>query len=174
MAADFVGRQPSLFPRITHMAVYYTSKAPSNGGGPTIGVGWSRNIITLEAQVAMTTAMIDNANDDVGLFYAPTGFVVMGGSISATDMDTGGPALLIDVGIAGTEELFFADSAVGGNATYSSALAPAGHFYKFTARTEVRAFISTAATTPAAGTLKVALWGFVDPDYNTTALTAST
>ena len=156
------------------MAVYYTPKAPSNGGGPTIGVGGHRAGHVLEAQVAMTTAMIDSTNDDVGLFYAPAGFVVTHGSISATDMDSS-TGLAIDVGISGTEALFFAASAVGQAATYSSALAPAGHMYKFTARTEVRAFIQAAASgTPAAGTLKVCLMGFIDPDYNTTALTAST
>lgn len=157
------------------MAVYYTSKAPSNGGGPTTGVGWHRQLVTLEAQVAMTTAMIDNANDDVGLFFAPAGFVVMGGSISGSDMDTNGsPTLAFDVGDSGDEDRFFAASAVGQAGTYSSALAVAGHFYKYTARTEVRAYIQTAAATGAAGTLKVSLWGFIDPDYSTTALTAST
>lgn len=156
------------------MAVYYTAKAPSNGAGPTVGPGTFRGLVCLEAQVAMTTAMIDNVNDDVGLFYAPAGFVCIGGSISATDMDSS-TGLAIDVGISGTEALFFSASAVGQAATFSNALAPAGHFYKFTSRTEVRAFIQAAASgTPAAGTLKVALFGFIDPDYSTTALTAST
>lgn len=156
------------------MAVYYTAKAPSNGAGPTVGPGTFRGLVVLEAQVAMTTAMIDNANDDVGLFYAPAGFVVIGGTISATDMDSS-TGLAIDVGDSGDEDRFFAASAVGQAATFSAALAPAGHFYKYTSRTEVRAYIQTAASgTPAAGTLKVALWGFIDPDYSTTALTAST
>lgn len=156
------------------MAVYYTSKAPANGGGPTTGNGWFRNLIVLEAQVAMTTAMTDNANDDVGLFYAPAGFVCIGGTISATDMDSS-TGLAIDVGDSGDEDRFFAASAVAQAATLSGALAPAGHFYKYTSRTEIRAYIQTAVSgTPAAGTLKVALWGFIDPDYSTTALTAST
>lgn len=156
------------------MAVYYTSKAPSNGGGPTVGVGWNRQLVVLEAQVAMTTAMTDNANDDVGLFYAPAGFVVVGGSISATDMDSS-TGLAIDVGDSGDEDRLFAASAVGQAATFSNSLAAAGHMYKYTSRTEIRAYIQTAVSgTPAAGTLKVAIFGFIDPDYNTTALTAST
>lgn len=156
------------------MAVYYTTKAPSNGGGPTTGAGFSRGLVCLEAQVSCVAAMTDNANDDVGLFYAPAGFVVIGGTISSGDMDSS-TGIVWDVGIAGTEALFFASSTVSQAATLSTALAPAGHFYKFTARTEVRAFVNTAVSgTAATGTLKVALWGFVDPDYNTTALTAST
>lgn len=156
------------------MAVYYTQKAPSNGGGPTVGVGWNRNLIVLENQVAVTVAASDNANDDVGFFYAPAGFVVIGGSISAGDMDST-TTLALDFGTAATEDLFFAASAVGQAGTYSSALAVAGHFYKFTARTECRLFTKTATGgTPAAATVKVALWGFIDPDYNTTAQAVST
>lgn len=155
------------------MGVYYTSKAQANGGGQATGVGAHRALHVLDAQVAMTVAMSSNADDDCGLFYAPPGFVVIGGTISCTDMDSS-TGLLFDVGIAGTEALFFAASAVGQAATFSAALAPAGHFYKFTARTEVRVFINTTQSgTAAAGTLKVALIGFIDPDYSTTALTGS-
>lgn len=156
------------------MAVYYTPAAPSNGGGPTTGVGWSKALMCLTAQVAVTVAMADNANDDVGLFYAPAGFVVIGGNLSSGDLDSS-TGILWDVGIAGTEALFFSASTVSQAATFSAALAPAGHFYKFTARTEVRAFVNTATSgTGSAGTLKVALFGFIDPDYNGTALTATT
>lgn len=156
------------------MAAYYTPQALANGGGKTVGVGAHRTLVCLEAQVSCVAAMTDNANDDVGLFYAPPGFVVIGGALSSGDMDSS-TGILWDIGIAGTEALFFAASTVSQAATYSAALAPAGHFYKFTARTEVRAFVNTAVSgTAATGTLKVALWGFVDPDYNTTALTATT
>ena len=156
------------------MATYYTSKAPSNGGGPTTGVGWNRNLITLEAQVQVTVAMSDNTNDSVGLFYAPAGFVVLGGTISSEDLDSS-TGIAWNVGDSGDQDRFFAASTVSQAATFSSALAPAGHFYKYTSRTEIRAYVQAAVSgTGAAGALKVALWGFVDPDYNTTALTAST
>lgn len=156
------------------MTAYYTAKAPANGGGPTVGYGGNRGLIVLENQVAVTVAASDNANDDIGFFYAPAGFVVVGGSISAGDMDST-TTLTFDFGTAATEDLFFAVSAVGQAATYSAALAPAGHLYKFTARTECRLYTHTATGgTPAAATVKVALIGFVDPDYNTTAQAVST
>lgn len=155
------------------MAVYYTSLAPSNGGGPTVGFGGHRGFILLgPAIVAVTTAMIDNANDDVGLFYAPPGFVTVGGFVDCTDMDSGA-ALLIDIGDSGDEDRFFA--AVNAQAAvYSITMARTGVLYKYTSRTEVRAYCNTAAGTAVAGTLKAGLWGFIDPDFNTTALTAST
>jgi hypothetical protein len=122
----------------------------------------------------MTTAMLDNANDDVGLFYVPAGFVVTGILASASDMDTNGsPALAIDIGDSGDEDRFLAASTIGQAGTVSTALAAAGVLYKFTARTQVRAYIQTAAATAAAGTLKVSLFGFMDPDYDTTALVAA-
>lgn len=154
------------------MATYET--VLSGGRGEVIGSGWGREKISLVAIVAMTTAMLDNANDDVGLFNAPEGFVVTGGKLRGTDMDTAtSPALVIDVGIAGTEELFFANATVGQAATITNDLAAAGFLYKFTAKTQVRAYISTAAGTAAAGTLYVELEGFIDPDFSTTALTAT-
>jgi hypothetical protein len=157
------------------MAVYYTSLAPSNGTGKTIGSGWNQNIVTATAIVAMTTAMIDNANDDVGLFYLPAGAVVVRATVAATDMDTNGsPALAIDVGDSGDEDRLFAASTVGQTGTLSTAMARTGFLYKYTSRTEIRAYIQTAAATGAAGTLYVAVDYFVDPDFNTTALTAST
>lgn len=156
------------------MAAYYTQKAPANGGGPTVGYGGNRGMIVLENQVAVTVAASDNANDDIGFFYAPAGFVVVGGSISAGDMDST-TTLTLDFGDASDEDRFFAVSAVGQAGTYSAALAATGHMYKFTARTECRLYVNTATGgTPAAATVKVALIGFVDPDYNTTAQAVST
>lgn len=156
------------------MATYYTAKAPSNGAGPTVGPGTFRGLVVLEAQVSCTSAMTDNTNDSVGLFYAPAGFVVIGGTISSDDMDSS-TGIAWNIGDSGSNSRFFSASAVSQAATFSSALAPAGHFYKYTSRTEIRAYVQAAVSgTPATGTLKVALFGFIDPDYSTTALTAST
>jgi hypothetical protein len=152
------------------MAVYETSL--SGRRGVVSSTGWGREKIILPAIVAMTTAMLNNADDDVGLFYAPKGLVVTGATLRCTDMD-GATALVIDVGIPGTEELFIANSTVGQAGGVTSVLAVAGFMYKFEAKTQVRAYISTAAGTPLAGTLYFALEGFVDPDFNTTALTAA-
>lgn len=154
------------------MATYET--AISGRNGPMFGPGPARQLIVATAIVAMTTAMIDNANDDVGLFYMPKGAVIVSGGISGTDMDTdGSPALTFDIGDASDEDRFFAAAAVGQAATYSNALAPAGHLHKYTDPTQVRAYTKVAATAGAAGTLKVSLVYFVDENFSTTALTAA-
>lgn len=142
--------------------------------GEVVGPGWGREVITQTAIVAMTTAMIDNANDDVGLFYLPAGAVVVGATIAATDMDTNGtPTLAIDVGDSADEDRIFAASTVGQAGTLSTAMARTGFLAKYTAKTQLRAYIQTAAATGAAGTLYVAVSYFVDPDFNTTALVAA-
>ena len=155
------------------MATYYTDK--SRTFGPRVGPGGHRGLCVAEAIVEMTTAMIDNANDEVGLFRLPKGAVVVGATIAATDMDTNGtPALAIDVGDDADEDRFFAASTVGQAGTLSTAMARTGFLYKYTSDTLVKAYIQTAAATGAAGTLYVALRYFVDPEYSTTALAAST
>lgn len=154
------------------MAAYETSLSRSTG--VVFGPGVARQPITQTAIVAITTAMIDNANDDVGLFTLPAGAVVIGASISGTDMDTdGSPALAFDVGDSADEDRLIAAAAVGQAATYTNALAPAGHLYKYTAPTQIRAYVKTAAVAGAAGTLSVSVTYFVDPNFNTTALTAA-
>ncbi len=152
------------------MATYETSR--SGIRGPLVSEGHARNIFCHTASVAMTTAMIDNANDDVGLFYVPAGFVVTGIQVGTTDMDSG-TALVIDIGDSADEDRLLAASTIGQTGAASNALARTGVLYKYTATTQIRAYIATAAGTPVAGTLNVALFGFMDPEYSTTALVAS-
>lgn len=153
------------------MADYKTDRSQTYG--PTYGVGVARQKVILESgTIAVTTAMIDNANDETGLFWAPKGFVVTGIAFVASDLD-GGTALVNDVGIVGTENLFLDGITTGQAAGMSTALAATGFLYKFTARTLVKWFVKTAAGTPATGTVKVVMEGFIDEDYSTTALTAA-
>lgn len=152
------------------MAVYETSKSATYG--PSYGPGVARAVICDTAIVALTTAMIDNANDDVGLLWLPTGAVILGMTFSITDVDDG-TAFVVDIGISGTEELLVANATTGQAAGLNSTMAAAGHLYKCTSRTQLRAYISTASGTPVAGTLKFAVTYFVDPEFSTTALTAA-
>jgi hypothetical protein len=147
------------------MATYETDKSNSLRHRTLVGSGWGREIVSDSVAVTMTTAMIDNANDDVGLLWVPKGAVIVGALLSATDMDTATtPALLIDVGDADDENRIFAASAVGGTGTSSTAIATAGHLYKYTANTQLRAYINAAATTGAEGTLKFTVFYFIDPE----------
>jgi hypothetical protein len=153
------------------MAAYETDLSRSYGR--VVGNGEAKAKVSLGvAIVALTTGMLDNANDDVGLFNVAKNAVVTGCTLSVTDMDDA-TALVIDVGISGTENLFIDGATTGQAGGITSALARAGHLYKFTSQTQVRAYIKTAAGTPAAGTLKFELEGWIDEGFSTTALVAS-
>lgn len=139
---------------------------------PDIGPGWSRMTLTQCAILALATTMIDNADDDFGLFYMPIGAVVVSGYLSVTDMDSS-TGLVFDVGDATVEDRLVAAATSGqtGIPIITSLLNTTGHLYKYTARTQVRAFVKTAATTPVAGTLKFSLSYFIDENFVTTAVT---
>ena len=153
------------------MAVYETDKSSRNAA--SVSWGQNRGVVTDFVTIAMTTAMIDNANDDVGLFYVPAGAVILAAGLGATDMDSNGaPTLSIDVGDASVESRIFAASTVGQAGTVSFAMARTAILYQYTTRTQIRAYINTTSATPVAGTLYFWLKYVVDPGYSTTALVA--
>lgn len=155
------------------MATYYTDK--SRGFGVTPSVGQNRQLVTQEAIIAVTTAMIDNTNDVINLFWVPKGAVITGITAYATDMDTNGtPTLKFDIGDSGDVDRLLVASTIGQAGTLTTALAVTGFLYKYTARTLITCSVNAVAATGAAGTLYVALNYFVDPEYSTTALTATT
>jgi hypothetical protein len=149
------------------MAVYETSKSARYGA--SVGQGWSRQHVVDCAIVALGTGMIDNADDDVGLLWLPKGAVITGCTLSVTDMD-GSTGLVLDVGISGTEELLIANATTGQAGGINATMAQAAHLYKCAARTQVRLYISTAASSGVAGTAKFHITYFVDEDFDTTAL----
>jgi len=155
------------------MAVYYTDQSRSFATrAGTIG---HRGLTAAAPHAAPPTAMIDNANDEVGLFYLPKGAVVVGITAMSTDIDTNGsPAVVIDIGDDSDEDRLLAASTIGQAGTLSSAIAVTGFMYKYTADTLIKAYIKTASATGAAGTLSVTVLYFVDHEFSTTALTAST
>jgi len=150
------------------MATYETSLS-NTSSGKVVGPGWHRQPLKLTAIVALATTMIDNANDDVGLFNVPAGFVVTGIGVDVTDMDSGS-AGLIDIGDVDDEDRLIAALSIQA-AGYTTALARAGFLYKYAAKTQIRVYCNTAANTAVAGTLKICLEGFVDESFSTTALT---
>lgn len=152
------------------MAVYETSKSAAYG--ISYGPGQARQLLCDTVIIALTTAMINNADDDVGLVWLPKGAIIEGMTVSISDVDDG-TAFVMDIGISGTEELLLANATTGQATGINVTMAQAGHLYKCTARTQLRMFVSTASGTPAAGTLKFSVRYFVDPEFSTTALTAA-
>lgn len=149
------------------MATYTTQKSQTYG--TVIGQGGSRNLITDTVTVSLTTAMIDNANDEVELLWVPKGAVFDSAVLSASDMDTNvSPGLAIDVGDDSDEDRIFAASTVGQAGTLSTAWARSAHGYKWSSATKIKAYIQTAAATGAAGTITFTIRYFVDENFSAT------
>lgn len=151
------------------MAIYATSQ--SLPGGKTKGPGASTQEVVIPFIVAVSTDMIDNANDEVGLAWVPKGFMPTGIVFNTTDMDSS-TGLLWDVGDDGDEDRLIAAFS-GQAAGTSQTLRDVGLLYKYPARTLIKAYVNTAATTGVAGTLKGVLKGIVDEEFDTTPLVAA-
>ncbi|CCB64471.1 hypothetical protein [Hyphomicrobium sp. MC1] len=151
------------------MAIYTTSQSRVSGKAKAQGSATQEVVIPFI--VAVTTGMIDNANDEVGLAWVPKGFVPTGIVFNVTDMDTS-TGLLFDVGDDSDENRWLA--AVSGQAAATFAtLDPAALLYKYTDRTLIKAYVNTAATSGAAGTIKGVLKGLVNEEFDTTPLVAA-
>lgn len=146
------------------MAIYTTQKSQTYG--TVIGQGGSRNKVVDGVSVAVTTAMIDNANDEVELLWVPAGAVICNVELRATDMDTNGtPTLKFDVGDDGDEDRLIAATTTGQTATFTTTLEATGFLYKYATATKLKAFVNTAAATAAAGTLYFRVEYFVDANF---------
>lgn len=154
------------------MAIWYTDQGRTFG--TRIGQGIGRQRLTATAIVAMTTTMLDNADDEVSLFWLPKGAVVTGITAMGTDMDSGAAALVFDIGDDGDEDRLMAATTIGQAGTLSNTLAVTGFLYKYTADTRIKCYTKVAAATAVAGTLTIAVDYFVDPEFSTTAIAAST
>lgn len=149
------------------MATYTTQKSQTYG--TVVGQGMARAVMVDMVSVAMTTAMLDNANDEVELLWVPAGAVIVGVELRATDMDSGGsPALKFDVGDDSDEDRLIAATTTGQAAGSTMTLETTGFGYKYATATKLKAYINTAAATAAAGTLYFRVSYFVDPNFSLT------
>lgn len=126
--------------------------------GPGIG---GRSIKAERAEFTLTAALA--LNDTIELFKLHPRFRVTGGLIKATDLDSGGAAIRIDVGDAGDPDRYFAASDVGAAGTVSTTMAATGVDYLNPKYNTVLATVSTGPTGGAAtGTLTVMLFGYIE------------
>jgi len=138
----------------------------TRAGGLVVGQGGARSTLTVVRSYAITTAMIDNANDELELCYVPAGAVITGIHFRCTDMDSNGsPTLKWDVGDDSDEDRLIAATTVGQTASETQALETTGFGYKYSTATKIKAFVNTAAATGASGTLYFKLQYFVDPGF---------
>jgi len=150
------------------MAVYKSSDTLAYGR--VSGLGFSDSTVTFIRSYAITTAMIDNANDELELCWVPAGAVITGIEFRCTDMDSNGsPTLKWDVGDDSDEDRLIAATTVGQSASTTATLEATGFGYKYSTATKIKAYVNTAATTAVAGTMYFRLTYKVDPNFTLAA-----
>jgi hypothetical protein len=101
-------------------------------------------------------------NKTVGLFVVPAGFVLTSLSVVVPDLDSGGSAALVfAIGDAGDDDRFITGATTGQAGGTNATVAATGLNYEFTADTEIVWKATTAADTPAAGTIKPRFFGYM-------------
>ena len=154
------------------MATFYTNQ--SRDFGPRVGQGHSRVVISRQAKIACTTAMVA-VSQIVNVCWMPKGAVLLAARIASDDMDSNGtPTLAWHLGDSGSASRIFSASTVSQAGTLSLAFQPAALGYKWTADTLLFLTASTGAATAVAGNITVVLEYFVDVDFDTAALVATT
>ncbi|MGH8678696.1 MAG: hypothetical protein ACREUQ_10140 [Burkholderiales bacterium] len=130
------------------MAIYQSTNVRDKTAvaGPVSG----GQVLTAYAEVTCTAA--PSTADTIQFFYLPAGARVIGATLEATDMDTGGPTLTLNIGDAGSAARLFSASTVAQAGTLSSAIAVTGQGHQFTSKTLITGTAAANATTPAAGT----------------------
>lgn len=101
-------------------------------------------------------------NDTINIGYLPKNARIHQMVLKCSDMDTGGPTLTISIGDAGSATRYFNASVAGQAAVPDRTMAAAGLLFLTTGKTLLLGLIAAAATTPAAGTLELAVMYVVE------------
>lgn len=136
------------------MATYNSAAVANNV--PANNHGLAGELKVAFATVTCTAA--PSTADTINFFDLPAGARVHHAVLTATDMDTGGPTLTLNVGDSGSANRLFAASTVAQAGTMSSAVATTGIGYLYTSRTRITGVAQANATTPAAGTVTLSVF----------------
>jgi len=138
-------------------------QAYTTGNPPMTGYGEARTLKAYGGAIALLTTDLA-LNRTVTLFRVPAGFVVCDLKVTTTDMDSNGtPLLTFKLGDSGDDDRLLAASTIAqtGTNAYASLVATTGLLYQYTTETEIQFTCSAAAATAVAGTLTVALIGYI-------------
>lgn len=140
------------------MATYNSSNITNSTG--VAGGGAYGSVLSAHATVTCTAA--PSTADTLNFFDLPAGARVLLAVLEATDMDTGGPTLTLNIGDADSAARLFSASTVAQAGTLSSAIATGGAGYKYTSKTRITGVAQANATTPAAGSVTLTVFYVVE------------
>lgn len=127
-----------------------------------IGHGLNSNMKVVKFDTVTCTAA-PTTSDPINFGWVPANFVLMGAILRPSDMDTSGsPTLTLNIGDAGSANRIFAAATGGQTGTNNPTMAAGALGYKYTAKTLITGVAAANATTGAAGTIDLILYGFVE------------
>jgi hypothetical protein len=139
----------------TYSSSDYTNKIPTQGHGP------ARNEKVFYFSVTCTSA--PSTADTINFGYVPANFRLVRAVLKASDMDTNvSPTITLNVGDSGSAARIFSASTVGQAGTVDATPAAGAVFYKYTAKTLITGVAQANAATGAAGTVELALIGYIE------------
>ena len=103
------------------------------------------------------------ANDIIQMVKVPSGATILDVTMACTDIDTGTPAVALQVGDGGSATRFIGTSTIGQGGGVARLDQFGGLGYKYTADDTIDVKISTVAATKAAGTLTLVARYTLDP-----------
>lgn len=140
------------------MATYSSSAYTNKNPVPTHGVAGN-----VKAEFwTVTCAAAPATTDTINFGYLPKNARILSMTLEATDMDTGGPTLTLNVGDAGSATRYFSASTVAQAGTAAVATAVTGLGYLTTDKTLITGVAQANATTPAAGTIYLTVMYMVE------------
>lgn len=141
----------------------YTKEAvnaqPKGGGQGLAGILRSKTfVVTLTSAFAL--------NDTLNFGYMPKGATLRDAVLFSDDIDTGGPTVTFDIGDAAVPARIFAASVAGQAAVRDRNPVAASIGFQYLADTPITGLIKAAATTPAAGSVRLTLY-YTQDDFPT-------
>ena len=132
-----------------------TNSAQSRLAAP--GHGFGGNVKVSYGEVAFTGTI--TTADSATICNLPVGAIVIGATLEADDLDTGGsPTITLNVGDAGSANRYFAASTVAQTGAAAAATAATGLLSTVTeGNTAVRVAVAANAATSAAGSVRLAI-----------------
>lgn len=119
------------------------------------GMGQGSQEVVVYATYTVTAALV--VNDVIQMVKVPSGAIITGVTIGATDLDTNGaPAIVLDVGDGDDTDRFIDGATVGQGGGSSDTLAVAGFGYTYSADDTIDVIVQVAPATGAtSGTISL-------------------
>lgn len=141
------------------MATYNSPTYANNKAAIGHGLNGNMKVIVFD-QVTCTAA--PTTSDTINFGWVPANFVVLGAVLRPSDMDTSGsPTLTLNIGDSGSASRLFSAATGGQTGTNTPTMAAGSLGYKYTAKTLITGTAAANATTGAAGTIDLALYGYI-------------